>query len=141
MSSDLSAAFRQVAKQVRLGLGAEEAKGNTAKIMVVGGKAGGKREGRKGGRAQEGKEGKKQREKKNENRVLSHAPQGVSTLKRLYGDRFSTTFEDQLFGFGKCRCRFVRQKDVSPNQCEKDAFRTPGVLKGALHLRGSIFDR
>ncbi|OLP86456.1 ATP synthase subunit gamma, mitochondrial [Symbiodinium microadriaticum] len=46
-----------VAKQVRLGVTAEEAKGNVSKIMVVGGK-------------------------------------GVAALKRLYGDRFSTTFEE-----------------------------------------------
>jgi len=47
----------QVAKQVRLGVNDEEAKGNAAKVIVVGGK-------------------------------------GVSTLKRLYGDRFTTSFEE-----------------------------------------------
>lgn len=46
-----------VAKQVRLATLEEEAKGNTAKIMILGGK-------------------------------------GVSALKRLFGDRFTTTFEE-----------------------------------------------
>jgi F-type H+-transporting ATPase subunit gamma len=47
----------QVSKQVRLSCNDEEAKGNAAKIFIVGGK-------------------------------------GVTTLKRLYGDRFSSTFEE-----------------------------------------------
>lgn len=46
-----------VAKQVRMGISAEEAKGNSSKIVVVGGK-------------------------------------GVAALKRLYGDRFSMSFEE-----------------------------------------------
>mmetsp|Transcript_34687 Transcript_34687/g.79463 ORF Transcript_34687/g.79463 Transcript_34687/m.79463 type:complete len:310 (-) Transcript_34687:100-1029(-) len=46
-----------VNKQIRLGVNDEEAKGNSAKVMVIGGK-------------------------------------GVAGLKRLYGDRFSTTFEE-----------------------------------------------
>lgn len=46
-----------VAKQVRMGIRAEEAKGNISKIVVVGGK-------------------------------------GVAALKRLYGDRFSMSFEE-----------------------------------------------
>jgi len=55
----------QVAKQVRLGVNDEEAKGNACKIVVVGGK-------------------------------------GVSSMKRLYGDRFTTSFEEvskMPFGF------------------------------------------
>merc|ERR1712050_797356 len=46
-----------VAKETRLTLLDEEAKGNTAKISIIGGK-------------------------------------GVGALKRLFGDRFSNTFED-----------------------------------------------
>jgi len=46
-----------VNKQIRLGVTDEEAKGNTAKIMMIGGK-------------------------------------GVAGMKRLFGDRFSTTFEE-----------------------------------------------
>ncbi|CAE8581290.1 unnamed protein product [Polarella glacialis] len=47
----------QVSKQVRLGLQAEEAKGNQVKIQIMGGK-------------------------------------GVATLKRLFADRFTNTFEE-----------------------------------------------
>ena len=79
-------AAAQVAKQVRLGVTAEEAKGNVSKIMVVGGKV--------GFRA-----------------TALHVPpylhlssislrsQGVAVLKRLYGDRFSTTFEAHALFF------------------------------------------
>eukprot|EP00929_Paragymnodinium_shiwhaense_P066720 TRINITY_DN334_c0_g1_i1.p1 TRINITY_DN334_c0_g1~~TRINITY_DN334_c0_g1_i1.p1 ORF type:complete len:350 (-),score=87.36 TRINITY_DN334_c0_g1_i1:92-1057(-) len=47
----------QVCKAIRLGIAEEEAKGNTVKVMVMGGK-------------------------------------GVAGLKRLYGDRFTRSFED-----------------------------------------------
>jgi F-type H+-transporting ATPase subunit gamma len=74
----------QVAKVVRKGVNDEEAKGNAAKILVVGGK-------------------------------------GVSSMKRLFGDRFSSSFEEtskQRFTFATASIIAERIIAAKPQRCK-----------------------